>query len=120
MIKRIKPISRTAIEGMVYQIRYLVNEKKVSDRTLTWHLQNMLSDKGIPTERIPMPPPHLILKNKTYFLLLFDFIGGGVLGVLGISLSSLLGGGGVEAVLGILFSINLSFPIIIIFKRFIF
>lgn len=45
MIKRIKPISRTAIEGMVYQIRYLVNEKKVSDRTLTWHLQNMLSDK---------------------------------------------------------------------------
>lgn len=42
---------------MVYQIRYLVNEKKVSDRTLTWHLQNMLSDKGIPTERIPMPPP---------------------------------------------------------------
>ena len=57
MIKRIKLILRTAIEGMVYQIRYLVNEKKVSDRTLTWHLQNMLSDKGIPTERIPMPPP---------------------------------------------------------------
>ena len=55
---------------------------------------------------------HLILKSKTYFLVLFDFAGGGVLGVLGICLSSLLGGGGVEAVLGILFSINLSFPII--------
>ena len=58
MIKRIKPISRTAIEGMVYQIRYLVNEKKVSDRTLTWHLQNMLSDKDIQTKRNPIPPPY--------------------------------------------------------------
>ena len=30
MIKRIKPLSESAIKGMVYQIRYLVNEKHVS------------------------------------------------------------------------------------------
>lgn len=50
MFKRIKPISKTVIEGMVYQIRYLINEKNVSDKALAWHLQNILSDRGIPVD----------------------------------------------------------------------
>lgn len=40
MIKRIKPLSKSTIEGMVYQIRYLINEKHVSDDALAWHLEN--------------------------------------------------------------------------------
>jgi hypothetical protein len=57
MIKRIKPLSESAIKGMVYQIRYLVNEKQVSDEALAWHLKNILSDKGIPVDYIPSPKP---------------------------------------------------------------
>ena len=57
MIKRIKPLSESAIKGMVYQIRYLVNEKHVSDEALAWHLKNILSDKGIPVDYIPSPKP---------------------------------------------------------------
>ena len=57
MIKRIKPLSKSTIEGMVYQIRYLINEKHVSDDALAWHLKNMSSDKGIPVDYIPLPAP---------------------------------------------------------------
>lgn len=60
MFKRIKPISKTAMEGMIYQIRYLINEKNISDRTLVHRLSNILSDQGIPTEYIPTPPPDYI------------------------------------------------------------
>lgn len=57
MFKKLKPISKVSIEGMVYQIRYLINEKNASDNTLIYHLSNILSDYGIPTEFIPAPPP---------------------------------------------------------------
>lgn len=57
MFKIRKPISRTAIEGMVYQIRYLVSEKNVSDKALVWHLRNILSDKGISVEHVEIPRP---------------------------------------------------------------
>lgn len=57
MFKRIKSISKTAIEGIVYQIRYLVNDKNISDEALTWHLRNILSDKGIPVDYVPFPKP---------------------------------------------------------------
>lgn len=57
MFGKRKIISKTAINGMVYQIRYLVNEKKVSDKALAWHLQNILSDNGIPVESIDTPRP---------------------------------------------------------------
>ncbi len=57
MFKRMKPLSKTAIEGIVYQIRYLVNDKNVSDKVLAWHLQKILSDKGIPVDDIESPKP---------------------------------------------------------------
>ena len=57
MFKRLKPISKTSLEGIVYQIRYLINEKHVSDDALAWHLKNMLSDKGIPVDYVPSPKP---------------------------------------------------------------
>lgn len=57
MFKKSKPISEASIEGMVYQIRYLTNEKKVSDKALVWHLQKILSDKGIPVDSVETPKP---------------------------------------------------------------
>jgi hypothetical protein len=57
MFKRIKPISKTSLEGIIYQIRYLINEKNASDRTLVYRLSKILSDYGIPTECISTPPP---------------------------------------------------------------
>ena len=57
MFKIRKPISRTAIEGMVYQIRYLVSEKKISDKALAWHLRNILSDKGLSVDYVETPKP---------------------------------------------------------------
>lgn len=59
MFKKIKPISKTSLEGMIYQIRYLVNEKNASDRTLVYRLSKILSDHGILTEYISIPPPDL-------------------------------------------------------------
>lgn len=57
MLKRIKSISKSSLEGMVYQIRYLTNEKNVSDEALVWHLQRILSEKGIPVDYVPSPKP---------------------------------------------------------------
>lgn len=57
MFKIIKPISKTAIRGMTYQIKYLLDKKKVSDKALAWHLRNILSDYGIPVEPIDTPKP---------------------------------------------------------------
>lgn len=57
MFKRIKPISKSSLEGIVYQIRYLTTEKNVSDEALVWHLQRILSEKGIPVEYVPSPKP---------------------------------------------------------------
>lgn len=34
MFKRIKAISKSSLEGIVYQIRYLADEKNVSDEAL--------------------------------------------------------------------------------------
>lgn len=59
MFNKINRISKTSVEGMVYQIRYLINEKKVSDTELAWYIHNILSDKGIPVEYIPMPLRHI-------------------------------------------------------------
>lgn len=52
-----KALSETAIKGIVYQFRYLINEKKASDEELSWHLKNMLSDLGFKVDYIPEPPP---------------------------------------------------------------
>lgn len=57
MFKRIKTISKSSLEGMVYQIRYLTNEKNVTDEALVWHLQRILSEKGIPVDYVPSPKP---------------------------------------------------------------
>lgn len=57
MFKRIKPISKASLEGIVYQIRYLTDEKNVTDEALVWHLQRILSEKGIPVDYIPSPKP---------------------------------------------------------------
>ena len=57
MFKKIRPISKTSLEGIVYQIRYLVNDKNCSDQALDWHLQKILSDKGIQVDIIPTPKP---------------------------------------------------------------
>lgn len=57
MFRKIKPISRSSLEGIVYQIRYLTDEKNVTDEALVWHLQKILSEKGIPVDYIPPPKP---------------------------------------------------------------
>lgn len=57
MFKRINPLSKTFIEGMAYQIKYLVKEKRISDKALIWHLRNILSDKGILVEPVETPKP---------------------------------------------------------------
>lgn len=57
MFKRIKPISKASLEGIVCQIRYLTGEKNVTDEALVWHLQRILSEKGIPVDYIPSPKP---------------------------------------------------------------
>lgn len=57
MYKRINPISKSSLEGIVYQIRYLTNEKNVTNEALVWHLQRILSEKGIPVDYVPSPKP---------------------------------------------------------------
>ena len=57
MFKRIKPISKASLLGIVYHIRYLTGEKNVTDEALVWHLQRILSEKGIPVDYIPSPKP---------------------------------------------------------------
>lgn len=52
-----KALSETAIKGIVYQFRYLINDKKASDEELSWQLSNMLSNLGIKVDYIPEPPP---------------------------------------------------------------
>lgn len=57
MAKIVKTITKTSIEGIVHQIRYLIDEKQVSDKALAWYLQNILLDKGVPVDNIPSPKP---------------------------------------------------------------
>ena len=57
MFGKRKSLSKTAIEGIAYQIKYLVSKKRVSDKALAWHLQNILSDKGIPVDPVEAPKP---------------------------------------------------------------
>lgn len=52
-----KALSETAIKGIVYQFRYLINDKKASDEELSWHLNKTLSDLGVKVDYIPEPPP---------------------------------------------------------------
>lgn len=52
-----KALSETAIKGIVYQFRYLINDKKASDEELSWQLSNMLSNLGVKVDYIPEPPP---------------------------------------------------------------
>lgn len=52
-----KALPETAIKGIVYQFRYLINDKKASDEELSWHLSNMLSNLGVKVDYIPEPPP---------------------------------------------------------------
>ena len=59
-----KEISETAIMGMVYQIRYLIDEKNVSDEALGHHLGNMLSDLGIRVDYVPTPKPWEMTRKK--------------------------------------------------------
>lgn len=57
MFKRIKEISKTDILGIVYQLKYLINEKHATDKALAWHLQNILIDRGIPVDEIELLKP---------------------------------------------------------------
>ena len=52
-----KVLSETAIKGIVYQFRYLINDKKASDEELRWQLSNMLSNLGVKVDYIPEPSP---------------------------------------------------------------
>lgn len=52
-----KVLSKTAINSIVYQFRYLINDKKASDEVLSWQLSNMLSNLGVKVDYIPEPPP---------------------------------------------------------------
>jgi hypothetical protein len=52
-----KVLSKTAINSIVYQFRYLINDKKASDEELSWQLSNMLSNLGVKVDYIPEPPP---------------------------------------------------------------
>lgn len=52
-----KALSETAIKGIVYQFRYLINDKKASDEELSWQLSNMLLNLGVKVDYIPEPPP---------------------------------------------------------------
>lgn len=58
MLKRIKPLSKSTVDGIVYQIRYLINEKNLSDKALAYRLRNILSDNGIPvSDDVKLPKP---------------------------------------------------------------
>ena len=59
-----KEISETAIMGMAYQIRYLIDEKNVSDEALGHHLSNMLSNLGIRVDYVPTPRPWEMTKKR--------------------------------------------------------
>ena len=59
-----KEISETAIMGMVYQIRYLIDEKNVSDKALGSHLADMLSDLGIRVDYVPTPKQWEMTRKK--------------------------------------------------------
>lgn len=50
-------LSETAIRGIVYQFRYLINDKKASDEELSWHLSKTLSNLGVKVDYIPESPP---------------------------------------------------------------
>lgn len=63
MLRKRKPISKNTLEGIIYQLRYLINEHNVSDRVLVYRLSNILEDNGIPTEFIGAPPPWLKSKD---------------------------------------------------------
>lgn len=52
-----KALPETAIKGIVYQFRYLINDKKASDEELSWQLSNMLSNLGVKVDYIPEPSP---------------------------------------------------------------
>lgn len=54
---RKKALSETAIKGIVYQFRYLINDKKANDEELSWQLSNMLSNLGVKVDYIPEPSP---------------------------------------------------------------
>lgn len=59
-----KEIPETAIMGMVPQIRYLIDEKNVSDKALGRHLADMLSDLGIRVDYVPAPKPWEMTRGR--------------------------------------------------------
>lgn len=50
LFKKRKPIKKCQIEGMVRQIKYLTDVKKVSDGYLASRLREMLEGLGVKTE----------------------------------------------------------------------
>ena len=46
------------------QIRYLIDEKNVSDEALGSHLADMLSDLGIRVDYVPTPKPWEMTRKK--------------------------------------------------------
>lgn len=50
-----KKLSESALEGIIYQIRYLIKEKNASNKALVYRLSRMLSDYGVPTESMITP-----------------------------------------------------------------
>ncbi len=52
-----KPLSEDHLRSMVYQIRYLTEQRKVSDEMLVYHLSKMLRQYGVRTDDVDMPRP---------------------------------------------------------------
>lgn len=57
MFSRPKPLSEEHLRSMVYQIRYLTEQRKVSDEMLVYHLSKTLRMYGVRTDDVSMPCP---------------------------------------------------------------
>lgn len=57
MFSRPKPLSEEHLRSMVYQIRYLTEQRKVSDEMLVYHLSKTLRMYGVRTDDVSMPRP---------------------------------------------------------------
>lgn len=57
MFSRPKPLSEEHLRSMVYQIRYLTEQRKVPDKMLVYHLSKMLRMYGVRTDDVSMPRP---------------------------------------------------------------
>lgn len=56
-IKKGKELSRNSIEYIATQLLYEAVIRKSSNEYISWRLSQMLSERGIKTEYIPLPRP---------------------------------------------------------------